>query len=356
MTSDQHLTAADCAREIGLTTRALRVYEDRGLLTPARTAKGWRVYGPTEIARLNEILTLRSMGLSLSQIGTVLESGGTDFATLLHMQEQQLSERRRDIDAALARIGALQPALTQGHTLPIGELIALAKETQALENQTDDLAWKRYEQMRPRSETPIPAETLDALPGHYRLSDGSYCEVTAQDGHLFVRVNAQPQVEIFAEGPDAFFLKAVPAQISVHRTDGAVSGLTIHQNGQDITASRTTAQNYAAAKTALDTRKAAKQPLPESEPAIRRLIDEHLTGAIDYTAISPALAELMRPQEDVARDELAKAGPLTKVKFLGVNENGFDVFQLRFKNTRQDWGIAHDTQGRVDGLFMRPAL
>ncbi|SMY07761.1 MerR family transcriptional regulator [Flavimaricola marinus] len=356
MTTDQHLTAADCAREIGLTTRALRVYEERGLLTPQRTAKGWRVYGPAEIERLNQILTLRSMGLSLSQIGEALAPGGADFATLLQMQEQHLTDKRRDIDAALARIAALRPALTEGHALPIGDLIALAKETQALDTQTDDIAWKRYEQARPRTAIDMPAEALGTLPGAYRLFDDSFCEIKAEDGKLFIRVNAQPQVEMFAEAPDAYFLKLVPAQITIQRSGGDVTGLTIHQNGQEISATRTTAKELAEAEVALADRKSARQPLAESEPALRRLIDEHLSGQIDYARITPALAELMRPQEGMARQELVKAGALQEARFLGVDDNGFDVFELRFENTRQNWGIAHDNVGRVDGLFMRPAL
>jgi len=46
-------TAAATARRLGLTVRALRVYERHGLVQPGRTAAGWRVYGPAEIARLH---------------------------------------------------------------------------------------------------------------------------------------------------------------------------------------------------------------------------------------------------------------------------------------------------------------
>lgn len=225
-----------------------------------------------------------------------------------------------------------------------------------MENRTDDTAWKRYEQMRPRTEIAIPAEALTALPGTYQLTDGSFCEITAEDGHLLIRVNAQPQVRMFAEAPDAYFLRLVPAQITIQRTSGGVTGLTIHQNGQEISATRTTAEALAEAEAALANRKAAKQPLSQSEPALRRLIGEHMTGQIDYTRITPALADLMRPQEQIARQELVKAGPLQDLRFLGVNENGFDVFELLFAHTRQNWGIAHDKGGLVDGLFMRPSL
>jgi hypothetical protein len=45
------LSAAECARRTGLTVRALRVYERQGLIEPARSGKGWRLYGPKELVQ-----------------------------------------------------------------------------------------------------------------------------------------------------------------------------------------------------------------------------------------------------------------------------------------------------------------
>jgi len=36
---------------LGVSAKALRLYEQRGLIAPLRTAAGWRVYGPDEMAR-----------------------------------------------------------------------------------------------------------------------------------------------------------------------------------------------------------------------------------------------------------------------------------------------------------------
>lgn len=70
--AEQWLGAADCARRTGLTVRALRVYERRGLIQPHRTAKGWRLYGRQHLARLAAIVTLKSLGLSLAEVGHAL--------------------------------------------------------------------------------------------------------------------------------------------------------------------------------------------------------------------------------------------------------------------------------------------
>ena len=62
------LTAAECALRTGLTVRALRVYENYGLIKPGRSAAGWRRYGAQELLKLNEIGLLKVLGLTLNQI------------------------------------------------------------------------------------------------------------------------------------------------------------------------------------------------------------------------------------------------------------------------------------------------
>jgi DNA-binding transcriptional MerR regulator len=70
--SAQFLNPSAAAQRLGVSAKALRLYEQRGLVTPRRTAAGWRAYGPDEMARTAEIVNLRALGLSLSQIARVL--------------------------------------------------------------------------------------------------------------------------------------------------------------------------------------------------------------------------------------------------------------------------------------------
>ena len=65
------LTAAECTARTGLSARALRLYEEHGLITPGRTAGGWRLYGPEELVRLNALTLLKLAGLSLDQIAGI---------------------------------------------------------------------------------------------------------------------------------------------------------------------------------------------------------------------------------------------------------------------------------------------
>ena len=90
--------AAECARRTGLTVRALRVYERHGLIDPARSGKGWRCYGQRELQRLNVIVTLKALGLTLAQIRTLLATKTPPIARVLQMQLRACNARKEAAD------------------------------------------------------------------------------------------------------------------------------------------------------------------------------------------------------------------------------------------------------------------
>ncbi len=64
----------ELARKTGKTSRALHLYEEMGLLDPPRSAGGFRLYGPDELARVYWISKLQDMGFKLAQIQGLLEA------------------------------------------------------------------------------------------------------------------------------------------------------------------------------------------------------------------------------------------------------------------------------------------
>ncbi|MEH7835327.1 MerR family transcriptional regulator [Rhizobium laguerreae] len=98
MNENLWLTAAECSERIGLTVKALRLYEKRGLINPRRTGKNWRLYGIEDIARLNEILALKRLGLSLARITELLAGQVTDLDRTLSMQQTQLLSLRGRVE------------------------------------------------------------------------------------------------------------------------------------------------------------------------------------------------------------------------------------------------------------------
>jgi DNA-binding transcriptional MerR regulator len=111
---------SDAARRLGVSVKALRLYEERGLITPARSEAGWRVYGHTHMARAAEIVTLRTLGLSLTQIAHVLTGsaqspGSAGLEPALAAHQTRLEGQARQLAATMEKLCTLRTALAQGH-------------------------------------------------------------------------------------------------------------------------------------------------------------------------------------------------------------------------------------------------
>jgi DNA-binding transcriptional MerR regulator len=123
-----NLSPAEITARFGVSIKALRLYERRGLLTPQRSGAGWRTYGPDQIARLHQILALKRLGLSLASIAQLLASSET-LDGVLAMQNQALVQESRRIARALVLIGTARAKLRAGQSLSIDDLATLSKET-----------------------------------------------------------------------------------------------------------------------------------------------------------------------------------------------------------------------------------
>ncbi|ATL68699.1 MerR family transcriptional regulator [Nocardia terpenica] len=72
--SDRAVYAISVAAELsGITIQTLRLYEQRGLITPARSPGGTRRYSGNDLARLHRITTLAEHGINLAGIGRILD-------------------------------------------------------------------------------------------------------------------------------------------------------------------------------------------------------------------------------------------------------------------------------------------
>ena len=97
--------ASEFAALAGVTVRTLHHYDRAGLLRPtARTGAGYRLYGAREFARLQQILTLKFIGLPLEEIRRLLGRGALDLSQTLRLQREALCEKRRQLDMALRAV------------------------------------------------------------------------------------------------------------------------------------------------------------------------------------------------------------------------------------------------------------
>lgn len=99
----------------GVTVRALHHYDRLGLLKPSgRTAAGYRLYGKADLIRLQQIATLKFIGLPLKQIKEILDRKSVKLADTLRMQREVLEEQRKQADQALAAIEKAEACLQAG--------------------------------------------------------------------------------------------------------------------------------------------------------------------------------------------------------------------------------------------------
>ncbi len=104
-------TVGDAAKAIGVSAKAIRIWEAKGLLPPAeRTEAGYRLFSDHDIAILRFILRARTLGLTLSEIKDILDlhrhgNPPCDQVTVL------LDKHIRDIDRAIADLRALRTTL-----------------------------------------------------------------------------------------------------------------------------------------------------------------------------------------------------------------------------------------------------
>jgi DNA-binding transcriptional MerR regulator len=127
--SAQFLSPSAAARRLGVSAKALRLYEQRGLVAPSRTAAGWRVYGPDEIARAAEIVALRALGLGLSQIERVLEDDLRGLEPALAAHQAALEGRIRQLVGAVEKVRDLRAGLAQGKPETLQEPVRLPGPT-----------------------------------------------------------------------------------------------------------------------------------------------------------------------------------------------------------------------------------
>jgi DNA-binding transcriptional MerR regulator len=138
--SAQFLNPSEAAKRLGVSVKALRLYEQRGLIAPSRTAAGWRAYGPDEMARVAEIAALRELGLSLSQVARVLEGDPEGLEPALAAHQATLEGRVHQLVDAVDKVRRLRADLAEGRTPTPCELAHVLRPASNL-SVAFDLPW-----------------------------------------------------------------------------------------------------------------------------------------------------------------------------------------------------------------------
>jgi DNA-binding transcriptional MerR regulator len=331
------LTAAECAARTGLTVRALRVYEDYGLIAPKRTPSGWRWYGKAELVRLNTIALLKTAGLTLSQIRhvTKLSERGPSLKHLLEMQVDAWRQRRTEAEHGQAVAEAALHNLEMHDSLSVDELCDLVRSMEMSDRSPDPSS--------PAAKRPavtLDPAILDRYVGHYKLAAYSVFTIWRDGSRLFSQT-AFGVAELVPLS-ETEFSGSITQSHYTFLTDaqGTVTGLMSTQDGLDVTWPRIDDATRDEIKAKLAARIESKTPVPGSEAALRRLREGIRNGAPNYDEMSPALAYACRRQLPTLQMTAKFLGATQSVEFQGVGSQGWDVYDVRCENGVVKWRIA----------------
>ena len=136
------------ARLAGVTVKALHHYDRLGLLKPRRSGSGYRIYIDDDLARLEQIVALKFLGLPLKQIKILLDRDNPQLPEALRLQRTVLEEKRLLLDRAICAIVNAEEILQSGKqagAAAIKRIIeAMEMQTEFMKNYYREEAWVHF--------------------------------------------------------------------------------------------------------------------------------------------------------------------------------------------------------------------
>lgn len=350
--SPEWLSAAECAARTGLTVRALRVYEEYGLIAPRRSAGGWRLYGPDEIVKLNTIAMLKTAGLSLVQIREVTRNraGEPSLEQILEIQLGTWKSRRQDAERGEAITRAALERLRRHQSISVDELCTIIRSF-----EMSDTSSSPTPASQELEEVNVDPAVLERYVGFYTSHGGEfgYYTVTRGNAKLIMQITGQPPFDLYPISENEFTVKGIDVQVTfVREEERAANELVLRQSGVEIRATRIDAATAERISARLAARIEKRSPVPGSEAALRRLIEGIRSGAPDYDEMSPALAQVIQRQLPRLQPVSAYLGEIRSIEFQGVGAQGWDCYDVHRERGTTRSRIALGSDGKVLGLLV----
>jgi DNA-binding transcriptional MerR regulator len=349
------LSAADCASRTGLTVRALRVYEELGLIAPRRSAGGWRQYGPYDLVKLNTIALLKAAGLSLAQIHEVTcsSAGEPTLQQILAIQLGTWKRRRADADRgqaiaeeALGRLGADQ-------SLSVDELCNLIRSLEMTQSQPGtastgrDVAWAAVDQA-----------VLDSYAGFYRGREYGVMTIWRDGQKLFTDApipGSMGAIELHPVSETEFYPTNGAGCFQctfVRDPQGAVSAVAMRVQGVEFTFPRIDITTAEQLKAKLSERIQSQKPLPGSEAALRRLVEGIQAGNPPYEEMSSQLEQAVKLGLPLLQPLAEYLGAVRSIEFRGVGSGGWDQYDVHRERGTSRWQILVSADDKIVGASL----
>jgi bla regulator protein BlaR1 len=204
------------------------------------------------------------------------------------------------------------------------------------------------------TQVPVSAEILDRYVGTYKASDTSVMKVRREGDHLATQRTGQGWIEKFPMTDTEFFAKTVKViQMFVVDDQGHVTATTVHQNGQEQTLPRIPAAEGERIEASLAAKVKSQTATPGTEAALRRNIAGLQSGNPIYSEMSPELQRATREQLPDLKEGLNELGPIKGIKFIGVGNQGWDIYQVTHESGSTTWRIHLAQNGIIDGVIVQ---
>ena len=259
--ADDGLTVGRVAELVGVSVRTLHHWDAIGLVSPAeRTWSDYRVYAADDIARIQQVLLYRELGLSLADVRAVLDDPEVDVVEQLDLQRAMLSERLDRLRRMIAAVDRMKEAhmsekklTAQQQAEILGDGWDPAWQDEAQQNWGDTPEWVQSEKVKARMgvddwkrvkeetdqlEADLAAamtagvqpgtEEANALAERHRASIGQWFDVTVQKQVCIARMYVQDprftaHYDERAEGLAAWLTAIVDANARAHGIDPATA-------------------------------------------------------------------------------------------------------------------------------------
>ena len=126
-----------------------------------------------------------------------------------------------------------------------------------------------------------------------------------------------------------------------------------HRNGHDSTFPRIDSAEAEKIEATLAERIKKQIAMPGSEAALRRNIDGLRLGYPIYSEMSSDLQDATREQLPRLTEDMNRIGPVESVRFLGVGNQGWDIYQVTHDSGSSTWRIHLADNGIIDGLLVQ---
>lgn len=128
------LKVGELARQTGISVRTLHHYDEVGLLSPTRRSDaGYRLYTPDDVARLQHILALRHLGLSLGEIQHCLTHPDYTIVRVIRLHIQRLQEQIEIQQTLCRRLEALAAHFSQTDMVSVADVQPILEVIRAME-------------------------------------------------------------------------------------------------------------------------------------------------------------------------------------------------------------------------------